>query len=296
MSETNKNTSGSCLRCFGCPDCSNFELKVLPVINSLDLSVEKKKILKKRFIKEVMYYEDKSKKSTKKYNFCRIIIAIGSMMLPTLQTIQGSENVKSVDTEIYWAAIGTSLSVMIANSFISIFHLDKNFYLYHLTSEKLKALGWKYFELSGEYAHKSHEENWVKFWNDIEKPKLLQISNEFSGNEDHKNDDAMVSDIMSKKKETDDSLKSNNLEEKDDEYYSKKMENIVLKQLNKLNKTELFKQSIVDNSKKIKKTKEKLIEDSTPSDSSSPQITDSSPEVELVKIDIKPDDADNSKK
>ena len=48
---------------------------------------------------------------------------------------------------IFWA-IGTSLSVMISNNLISMFALDRKYIMYAVTAEKLKAVGWKYFELS----------------------------------------------------------------------------------------------------------------------------------------------------
>jgi len=207
--EADAEDRGRCKKCciVMCACFSDFESKVQAVVDDLTLSVGKKKIIRKRFIKEVLYYEKKSKSSTRKYNSCRLVIAIGSMILPTLQTIQGSENVKGWNTELYWTAIGTSLSVMIANTFISMFHLDKRYFAYHLTNEKLKSIGWKYFELSGIFSGKSHEENWTKFWNEIEKAKYLQVSSEFSENNDENNDNApsmvkQVQDEEKKMKET----------------------------------------------------------------------------------------------
>ena len=190
--EVEAEDRGCCKKCCNsmCACFSDFESKVQAVVDDLPLSVEKKKIIRKRFIREVIYYEKKRKSSTRKYNSCRLVIAIGSMMLPTLQTIQGSENVKGWNTELFWAAIGTSLSVMISNTFISMFHLDKRYFAYHLTNEKLKSIGWKYFELSGSFSGKTHEENWTKFWNEIEKAKFLQVSSEFSENSDEKDDKA----------------------------------------------------------------------------------------------------------
>ena len=106
------------------------------------------------------------------------------MILPTLQTIQNNENVAFIKDEIFWAAIATSLSVMISNNLISMFALDRRYIMYAVTAEKLKAVGWKYFELSDIFSNKSHIENWILFWNEVEKIKKLQVLSEFTDSDD----------------------------------------------------------------------------------------------------------------
>ena len=106
------------------------------------------------------------------------------MILPTLQTIQNNETVVAYKDEIFWAAIGTSLGVMISNNLISMFSLDRKYIMYAVTAEKLKAIGWKYFELSDMFSTKTHLENWVLFWNEVEKIKRLQVIAEFTDNDD----------------------------------------------------------------------------------------------------------------
>ena len=59
-----------------------------------------------------------------------------------------------IKDEIFWAAIATSLSVMISNNLISMFSLDRRYIMYAVTAEKLKAVGWKYFELSDMFSTK----------------------------------------------------------------------------------------------------------------------------------------------
>ena len=121
---------------------------------------------------------------------CRFVISIGSMILPTLQTIQNNENVADFKDELFWTAIFTSLSVMVANNIISMFTLDRRYIMYAVTKEKLKAVGWKYFELSGMFTGRTHSENWVLFWNEIEKIKKLQIIAEYTDHDDKKDDES----------------------------------------------------------------------------------------------------------
>ena len=167
-------------------DCSldEFEKRVNPLIDNIKLSKYKRNILKKRYTKLVIYYENYAAEINRKYNLCRVIISVGSMILPTLQTIQNNETVVAYKDEIFWAAIGTSLSVMISNNLISMFSLDRKYIMYAVTAEKLKAVGWKYFELSDMFCTKTHLENWVLFWNEVEKIKRLQVIAEFTDDND----------------------------------------------------------------------------------------------------------------
>jgi len=167
-------------------DCNldEFEKRVNPLIDNIKLSKYRRNILKKRYTKLVIYYENYAADINKKYNVCRLIISVGSMILPTLQTIQNNESVAAYKDEIFWAAIGTSLSVMISNNLISMFSLDRKYIMYAVTAEKLKSIGWKYFELSDMFSTKTHIENWVLFWNEVEKIKKLQVIAEFTDNDD----------------------------------------------------------------------------------------------------------------
>merc|ERR1711966_472771 len=116
----NKKTSLESNKCSTC-SLDEFEKRINPLIDNTKLSRYRRNILKKRYTKLVIYYENYANNIRWKYNTCRIIISIGSMILPTLQTIQNNENVSFIKNEIFWAAIGTSLSVMISNNLISMF-------------------------------------------------------------------------------------------------------------------------------------------------------------------------------
>ena len=69
-------------------DCNldEFEKRVNPLIDNIKLSKYKRNILKKRYTKLVIFYENYAADINRKYNICRIIISVGSMILPTLQT------------------------------------------------------------------------------------------------------------------------------------------------------------------------------------------------------------------
>ena len=182
-SSSDKKTTLDSNKCSTCR-LDEFEKRVNPLIDNIKLSRYKRNILKKRYTKLVVFYEKYADNIRWKYNTCRIIISVGSMILPTLQTIQNNESVSAYKTEIFWASIGTSLGVMISNNLISMFALDRRYIMYAITAEKLKSVGWKYFELSDMFSNKSHLENWILFWNEVEKIKKLQIVAEFTDNDD----------------------------------------------------------------------------------------------------------------
>ena len=108
-----------------------FDRKIKSVIDPLVLtdnpekSERMKRILRKRFVSQVLLYEYKATRVGRRYNTLRFIVTVGSMILPTLQTIQSDPKVDSIEDYVFWAAIGTSLTVMIANGMIQMFGFDK---------------------------------------------------------------------------------------------------------------------------------------------------------------------------
>ena len=204
---------------------SDFEKRIYPLIDHIKLHKYQRSILKKRFVKLVANYEELSTSVIWRYNSCRLVISIGSMILPTLQTIQTSENISDYKDYIYWSAIGTSLSVMISNNLISMFELDKKYIMYSVTAEKMKSLGWKYFELSDIFANKTHSANWILFWNEIENIKKMQILSEYSSHDDKSSNDNGI--------DFEDSLIKSSRYESDDESeeFPKKQTNIELENI-----------------------------------------------------------------
>lgn len=170
-----------------------FDRKIKSVINALELSndLEKsermKRILNKRFVSQVLLYEYKATRVGRRYNTLRFIVTVGSMILPTLQTIQSDPKVDSIEDSVFWAAIGTSLTVMVANGMIQMFSFDKKYTIYHLAVEKMKSIGWQWLERSGKYSFKEdgapadYCDNWAMFWNDLEKVKSLTVGSIYGG-------------------------------------------------------------------------------------------------------------------
>lgn len=108
-----------------CCFTSTFESSIDTILKAINLTPEQKRIIRKRYINHVIYYEEISNKVTYRYNTCRIIIYIGAIILSTLQTIE----VEEYETIIVWSSVGVSLLVMIANNLIAMVSLDKKYIL-----------------------------------------------------------------------------------------------------------------------------------------------------------------------
>ena len=175
-------------------DTYTYKEQICDIIETLDLDPDKKKnlskqrILKNRFLSEVLNYEKRRDHTKKYYNVFRFIVTTGSILLPAIMSIGQMDPNKlpdNFDDLSYWASWGISLSVTISNGFLQLFSLDKNYFEYALTTEQLKTEGWQFLQLSGKYEDfKSHKEAYKTFNKSVENIKRKQVEKEFSGKGD----------------------------------------------------------------------------------------------------------------
>ena len=159
------------------------------IIDTLTLDSDTdKRILKSRFLAEVLKYEKRKEYTKKYYNAFRFIVTIGSILLPAILSLGQMDPAKlpkNFDQIIYWSSWTISLMVTASNGFLQLFSLDKNYFEYALTTEQLKTEGWQYFQLSGKYEDdKTHQEAYKAFNKSIENIKRKQVEKEFSGKGD----------------------------------------------------------------------------------------------------------------
>ena len=159
------------------------------IIDTLDLESEThRKILKSRFLAEVLRYEKRKDNTKKYYNLFRFIVTIGSILLPAILSIGQMDPAKlprNFDQITYWSSWTISLMVTASNGFLQLFSLDKNYFEYAITTEQLKTEGWQYFQLAGKYEDdETHQEAYKPFCKSIENIKRKQVEKEFSGKGD----------------------------------------------------------------------------------------------------------------
>jgi len=118
------------------------------------------------------------------FNLSRIIITIGSLIVPALLSIQGLAN---TNADIYWSTWVLSLLVTICNAIVSLFKYDKRYYYLHTILEQLISEGWQYIELTGKYSGynlrgvvPTHENQFVYFCHAIEKIRMKEVEEEYN--------------------------------------------------------------------------------------------------------------------
>jgi hypothetical protein len=125
---------------------------------------------------------------------CRVLVTIGSLIVPALLSIQYTDTTTAASTahsedfayQIYWATWVVSLLVTTSNGIFTLFKVDKKYYLLHSTREQLRSEGWQYLELSGRFSGfytpkdvASHANQFLFFCHRVEKIKMHQVQEEY---------------------------------------------------------------------------------------------------------------------
>lgn len=154
----------------------------------------RKLIFQLRFIHVLKTLETRCIRLDWFFHTLRILVTVGSLIVPALLSIQysntsASTSIKDPNSfayEIYWATWVISLLVTTSNGIVSVFKIDKKYYFIHTTMEQLRSEGWQYLELSGRYSgfhtpgiHPNHENQFVYFCHAVEKIKMHQIEEEY---------------------------------------------------------------------------------------------------------------------
>jgi hypothetical protein len=169
--------------------------------NTFSLALQKTKldelqklVFQLRFIEVLKNFERRAFRLAWFFHLLRILISVGSLIVPALLSIQYSDTSantsikepQSFAYEIYWATWIISLLVTTSNGIVSVFKIDKKYYFIHTTMEQLRSEGWQYLELSGRYSGfhtpgltPSHENQFVYFCHAVEKIKMHQVEEEY---------------------------------------------------------------------------------------------------------------------
>lgn len=115
----------------------------------------------------------------------RLIITIGSIIVPALLSVQYTDAWPATPfiQGVHWSAWILSLCVTISNGIMTMFKLDKKYYLLHASFEQLKTEGWQYLALAGHYrassGENSHELQFIPFCQTIERIRMRQMEEEY---------------------------------------------------------------------------------------------------------------------
>lgn len=152
-------------------DKREFPLAFTEVLRTVGLTGRTKLIIRQRFLNLYNHYNKKYKTTNFLHNSSRIIITVGSIIIPALLTLDNEISERSQSSQIiYYTTFSISLVVTLTNALTELMQISKKFYNYATTRENLKTEGWLFLSLSGKYKdYSDHTECWRKFVNKVEK-------------------------------------------------------------------------------------------------------------------------------
>ena len=168
----------------------NPEKALLSAFSMIDIEKHQKYMLEMRFLNVLHEFRHRANRLSLIFNVSRIIVTVGSILVPALLSIQYVENTpwmnqNTFQLEVYWSTWVLSLMITICNGLITLFKIDKKYFFVHTSLELLHSEGWQYIGLTGRYAPKDHDpkmthsECFVKFCHVVEKIKMRQVEEEY---------------------------------------------------------------------------------------------------------------------
>lgn len=130
------------------------------LIDALELSDLRKRMLKSRWLDQVIWLEGRANQDRNWYYRLRLTAIIGGILIPICVTVS---QVSSLGW-VAWVATGLGALVAIASAVEEFFHYGDRWRNFRNTAELLKIEGWQFFQLSGPYSRRSsHAHAYEKF-------------------------------------------------------------------------------------------------------------------------------------
>lgn len=154
---------------------------VLPSLSSIE-----KTTIRTRYIELLLSFNRRCRVYGFLFRLLRIIVTVGSLLVPALLSVQYDEKYK---TNMYWATWIISLAVTTSNGIFTLFKIDKKYYFINTIRELLVSEGWQYIALTGRYGTgghlpveggvRTHAALFPYFCHYVEKIKLKQVEEEY---------------------------------------------------------------------------------------------------------------------
>lgn len=155
------------------------------------LTEEQKRTISSRYLSLIDEYSGRVIRYSVSFNTLRIVITVGSLIVPALLSVQYTAgNVSSSDAtmsaQMYWLVWNLSLFVTISNGIMALLKVDKKYFVLNTTYQHLLSEGWQFIHLSGKYsgfytpsATASHQNQFIYFCNMVEKIRMKQVEEEY---------------------------------------------------------------------------------------------------------------------
>lgn len=114
----------------------------------------------------------------------RITMTVGSLTVPALLSLKVDGPVG--ESALYWTTWAISLAVTTSNGLMTLFKLDKRFFMLHGVAERLRTETWQFLTLAGRYSghynsdeEPTHANQYVHYCTNIEKIRMRHMDDEY---------------------------------------------------------------------------------------------------------------------
>jgi hypothetical protein len=166
------------------------------MIEVLSLSESKKALFQQRYLNLLRDYKCRSSRYTVSFHTLRIIVGVGSLLVPALLSIQQinvstdkcTDDRRQMEEALFWCAWVLSLLVTMSNGLFTLMKVDKKYYFIHTLLEQLRSEGWQFLTMTGRYGvyrcmdasgNIDHDKGFPLFCYMVEKIKMHQVEEEY---------------------------------------------------------------------------------------------------------------------
>lgn len=162
----------------GGEDKRDFPVAFTEVLKTCLLTGRSKLIIRERFLNLYRHYRKKHKYTNIFHTSSRVIVSVGSIIIPALLTLDNEISERSLTSQtLYYTTFSISLLVTLTNSLAELMQTSKKYYTYATVKESLVNEGWSFLSLSGKYKdYTDHSECWRKFVHRVEKLNTNAVS------------------------------------------------------------------------------------------------------------------------
>lgn len=139
-----------------------------PLIAGLDVDERKRDFIRRRWLEQVVWMEDKAARAKRRYFQLRMTTVVGAVLIPALVSLDFKDS--DLDNIARIATWVVSLLVAVSAAVEQLFHFGATWRNYRQTVERLKAEGWQYFQLIGDYGGEgvTHDGAYLSFATRVE--------------------------------------------------------------------------------------------------------------------------------
>jgi hypothetical protein len=169
-----------------CQRTCKYQYLIVTMGRMTSLDTPDKDILNARYIQLLREFDYRCRCYAAFFHTMRLVVTVGSLLVPALLSVQYSDNYKD---SMYWITWVISLAVTMSNGIATLLKVEKKYYYLHTTMELLYSEGWQFLSLTGKYSvggsllkpgeQHNHKTLFHAFCHYVEKIKLRQVEEEY---------------------------------------------------------------------------------------------------------------------